>query len=167
MKAGIAIGSNLGNKTNIFLSVIKDLKKIHRGPSTFLSSSFYETEPLDCPKNSPLFLNAVVQLETEITPLELLQQLQSLEIAFGRPLHHAYNEPRTLDLDLLYCYCASPLVSSGIEFSCSSDSKLILPHPRIRERAFVLAPLAEIAPNLVLPGWEKTTKDYLFILNNK
>lgn len=155
MKAGIALGSNLGDRKNNLLLAIEKLKELHiTHPSLFLISSFHETEPLDCPKNSPLFLNAVVQLETTLSPIGLLKRLQSLEVSFGRPKEHSYHSPRPLDLDLLY-----------YEQISMSNPELILPHPRIRERLFVLAPLVEIAPNLILPDWDKTAQEYLLLLN--
>ena len=154
MRAGIALGSNLGDRKNNLLSAIEELRKIHKGHlSSFLSSSIHETEPLDCPPNSPHFLNAVVELETDLAPHELLKQLQLMEVNFGRPDEHAHHAPRTLDLDLLY-------QDAMIE----STSQLELPHSCIRKRAFVLAPLVEIAPDIVLPGWTKTAKEYLLLL---
>jgi 2-amino-4-hydroxy-6-hydroxymethyldihydropteridine diphosphokinase len=87
----------------------------------------------------PPYLNAVVQLRTSLTPLALLHALQAIETRFGRerPYHHA---PRTLDLDLL---------RHGSQRVATTE--LTLPHPRLHERAFVLVPLAEIAPDLAAP----------------
>ncbi|MFI0347517.1 MAG: 2-amino-4-hydroxy-6-hydroxymethyldihydropteridine diphosphokinase [Chthoniobacterales bacterium] len=163
MRAGIALGSNLGDRRINLLLAIENLKKIHQGPpSSFLSSSIHETEPLDCPVDSPDFLNAVIQLETDCSPRELLKQLQAIEVGFGRPPEHAHHAPRTIDLDLLYC---EKLPSCFSDFIIESTSDLELPHPRIRERLFVLAPLVEIVPDIVLPGWTKTAKGYLLLLN--
>lgn len=152
---GIALGSNLGNSQQILNQVINKLKNLHKGPvSSFLQSSFYKTAPVDCPPGSPDFLNAVIQLETEHSASLLLKLLQNLEIASGRSSPYAKNAPRTLDLDLLYCNSLT-----------LSLPELIVPHPRIRERLFVLMPLAEILPNIILPGWEKTAQEYLHDIN--
>ncbi len=90
--------------------------------------------------SGPDFLNAVVELRTSLTPQELLAALQTIELSHGRqrPFRHA---PRTLDLDLLL-YGSLQLNTPGLQ----------LPHPRMHQRAFVLAPLAELAPDLQIPG---------------
>ena len=153
MRAGIALGSNLGDRHAFLQGAVEDLKKIHEG-GDFLLSSFYETDPLDCPPGSPLFLNAAVELETSLPPLVLLDHLQVLECQSGRPGQHEFHGPRTLDLDILYC--GRLILHSG---------KLTLPHPRITERLFVLKPLAEIRPDLSLPGWSMECQNYLFKIN--
>src|SRR3990167_627019 len=151
MKAGIALGSNLGESKRVLAQAIEELKKIHTGAaSSFLVSSFHETDPVDCPPHSPRFLNAVVQLETELSPNALIKILQRIELDSGRPALHSLNAPRTLDLDLLYC-----------DTITLSTPQLILPHPRMFERLFVLAPLAEIAPELILPGKNQTVFEHL------
>lgn len=149
MRAGIALGSNLGDKKSFLNQAIGHLRELHEG-GDFLVSSFHDTEPLDCPSGSPTFLNAVAEIETSLSPLELLRRLQDLEIRSGRPQHHPKNAPRTLDLDLLYC--------DGMTLY---HPDLELPHPRMTGRAFVLAPLAEIRPQLRLPGWSMSCFDYL------
>jgi 2-amino-4-hydroxy-6-hydroxymethyldihydropteridine diphosphokinase len=155
MRAGIALGSNLGGREAILSDAIGHLREIHEH-GDFLLSSLHETEPMDCPPGSPLFLNGVVELETSLSPLELLHKCQNLEIAAGRPRNHGTNEPRHLDLDLLYC--------DGITLRLP---ELELPHPRITERLFVLAPLSEILPNLQLPGWDRSCCEYLSIIHKK
>jgi 2-amino-4-hydroxy-6-hydroxymethyldihydropteridine diphosphokinase len=107
---------------------------------------------VNCPPNSPLFVNAVVGFapqKTE-TPESLLQQLRTLEKEFGRPPKKVLNEPRSLDLDL---------IAFGTETRNSPE--LILPHPRAHLRRFVLQPLNEIAPDLILPGQAKTISQLL------
>jgi len=155
MRAGIALGSNLGDRTKLLTEAIGHLKALHVS-GEFLVSNLYETEPVDCPSYSPLFLNAVVELESTLDPLTLLYRLQSLEIELGRPKNHGINEPRTLDLDLLYL--------DGITMN---HSELVLPHPRMTERLFVLAPLADIRPDLKLSGWSLTCQEYLIRIRNK
>lgn len=155
MRAGIALGSNLGDRNALIQDAIGHLRMIHE-QGEFLISSLHETDPLDCPPGSESFLNGVVELDTSLAPLELLQRLQHLELASGRPRVHGRHAPRTLDLDLLYC--------DGMTFH---HPDLELPHPRITERHFVLAPLHEIRPDLLLPGWSMNCADYLFRISNK
>ena len=155
MRAGIALGSNLGDRSAILKQAIGHLRDLHE-EGEFLVSSFHETDPVDCPPGSPLFLNAVTELETSLPPLELLQRLQTLELAAGRPRVHGLNQPRTLDLDLLYCDEMTLLLP-----------ELVLPHPRMTERIFVLAPLAEIRPDLKLLGWDYSCEEYIFRIRKK
>jgi 2-amino-4-hydroxy-6-hydroxymethyldihydropteridine diphosphokinase len=155
MRAGIALGSNLGDRNMFLQEATGHLFRLHEtGP--FLRSGFHETIPEDCPEGSPLFLNAVVELDTSLPPLELLHELQSLERHFGRSPSPQRHAPRTLDLDLLY----------GDMMTLSSPT-LELPHPRITSRLFVLQPLAEIRPDLKLPGWHLTCQEYLRCLDKK
>jgi 2-amino-4-hydroxy-6-hydroxymethyldihydropteridine diphosphokinase len=153
MRAGIALGSNLGDRAAFLQHGVEHLRLIHEG-GDFLLSSFLETEPLDCPIGSPSFLNAVAELETSLEPIQLLNHLQSIEALTGRPKIHDHHSPRTLDLDILYCDKLALKIND-----------LELPHPRIIERFFVLAPLAEIRPNIILPGWNKSCLEYLLYLN--
>ena len=133
----VGLGANLGDAAASVREAILHLGTL---PETkfVASSSLYRSAPLDAV--GPDFINAVVELRTRLTPQALLAQLMSVEHRFGRqrPFHHA---PRSLDLDLLL------FGERRIE-----SSELCLPHPRLHERAFVLAPLAELAPALVCPG---------------
>jgi 2-amino-4-hydroxy-6-hydroxymethyldihydropteridine diphosphokinase len=149
MRAGIALGSNLGDKSALLNQAIGHLREIHES-GDFLLSGFHETEPVDCAPGTPAFLNAVAEIGTSLTPLELLHRLQHEEIRSGRPKNHARNASRTLDLDLLYC-----------DEVTLHDPELELPHPRMTERTFVMGPLAEIRPDLRLPGWQMTCREYL------
>lgn len=117
-----------------------------------LKSSLWQTTPVDCPPGSPKFVNAVVGLvpRSGETPESLLAKLQELENEFGRLRGHVLNEPRTLDLDLIVF---------GAETRLSPN--LILPHPRALVRRFVLQPLNEIAPELILPGQGKNVAQLL------
>jgi 2-amino-4-hydroxy-6-hydroxymethyldihydropteridine diphosphokinase len=117
-----------------------------------LRSSVWETEPVDCPPESPPFLNAVAGLcpIPEETPESLLSKLQELERRFGRTPKKVMNEARPLDLDI---------IAFGGEIRHSPA--LTLPHPRAMIRSFVLAPLAEIAPEFVLPGQSVTVRELL------
>lgn len=141
MRAGIGLGSNLGDRVRILQHAIHSLHQLSDLPTADRVSSLYETSPVDCAPGTPAFLNAVMEIETGTSPIELLSRLQSLEVATGRPPIRAKNEPRRLDLDLLY-----------VDQLTWNDAKLTLPHPLMLERQFVLAPLAEIAPDLILPA---------------
>jgi len=117
-----------------------------------VKSSLWQTAPIDCPPGSPPFVNAVVAITPRRgeTPESLLEQLQDLERKFGRQRKGVQNEPRPLDLDLIFF---------GDELR--GTATLILPHPRAHQRAFVLRPLSEIAPSLVLPGQDLTVRQLL------
>ena len=145
MRCGIALGSNIGNRMAHLRAGKAALAALHQGRGELLVSGVYETEPVDCAPGTAAYLNAVVEIETALEPEPLLTRLQEIECAQGRPASHGHNEPRTLDLDLLY---AGDLVLQ--------TEVLILPHPRIAVRRFVLQPLADVRPGLILPGLEKS-----------
>lgn len=138
IRAYVALGSNLGNPVSTVEDAIEAMAAL-RGSLLKAISSLYRTAPVGL-KRQPDFINAVVALDTRLAPRELLDELFALEAKFGRE-RSVKNAPRTLDLDLL-CYGEV----------AQDDPALTLPHPRMHERAFVLAPLAEIAPCLVIPG---------------
>jgi 2-amino-4-hydroxy-6-hydroxymethyldihydropteridine diphosphokinase len=115
-------------------------------------SSLWQTTPIDCPPGSPLFVNAIMgfaPLPGE-TPESLLDKLQAIEREFGRQPKQVLNEPRPLDLDL---------IAFGRETRATSN--LVLPHPRAHLRRFVLEPLNEIAPDLILPGQSRKVNELL------
>ncbi len=107
----------------------------------FVCSTIYETEPVGCERGAGSFLNAAVEFEFHGDPAHLLRELRRIEAALGRQLEHAPNASRTIDLDLLYC--------GGEQIN---TAELQLPHPRLAQRRFVLQPLADIRPSLILPG---------------
>ena len=135
--AYVAIGANLGDAQATVRRAMDDLAAL---PRTRLAarSSLYRTAPFEA--QGPDFINAVVELRTGLDPLTLLAELQRLEAEAGRERPYR-NAPRTLDLDLLRH--GDTTMHSAV---------LTLPHPRMDERAFVLLPLAEIAPALVTPN---------------
>ena len=149
----IALGSNLGDSEQIILDAMARLQLFSDAP--MLKSSIWQTPPVDCPPDSPKFVNAVagfIPRENE-TPELLLKKLLELEMEFGRASKTILNEPRILDLDLIVF---------GNETRNSPE--LILPHPRAHLREFVLQPLSEIAPELILPGQGITVSQLLAAL---
>lgn len=141
MRAGIALGSNLGDRLGHLREGRRRLLALHDGSGPFLCSKIYETTPVDCPDGSLPFLNAAIELSTQIPPLDLLAELLRIETESGRPPHHEFHGPRTLDLDFLY-----------YDHLQLSHIMLTLPHNRISDRHFVLKPLANICPERVLPN---------------
>ena len=146
----LSLGSNVGDSALILSQAIDRLRELAGSPVRV--SSVWETTPVDCPPGSPRFLNAVATFasRTGETPESLLRQLQSIEREFGRQTKVILNEPRPLDLDL---------IAFGPARRASPD--LILPHPRATMRQFVLQPLQELLPDLVLPGQTQTVTELL------
>jgi 2-amino-4-hydroxy-6-hydroxymethyldihydropteridine diphosphokinase len=141
MRTGIALGSNLGDRLAQLRDAAQALKQIP-GVSEFLRcSKIYETDPVDSDPDAPRYLNAVVEIDFEGLAMDLLDHLQALEAQFGRPSKRPRNAPRTLDLDILYL---GNLVLS--------NEVIVIPHPRLHLRRFVLQPLCDVAPDLLLPG---------------
>ena len=153
MRFGIALGSNLGDRSANLRRGIELLLERVPGILLMASGQVYETEPVDCAPGSQAFLNTVIEVEADCLPRELHVHLKAIEQALGRPEQHERNSPRTLDLDLLY---ADDVVSD--------DPVLILPHPRMHLRRFVLEPLADIRPDLVLPGQQVSVAELLAAL---
>ena len=155
LTAYIALGANLaswaGPPEATLGAAAKRLQELGRVTAR---SSLYSTEPVGF-LEQPRFVNAVVALETELEPRALLNQLLEIEKEFGRNRSTGIpNGPRTLDLDIL--------VIGHLEIN---ESGLELPHPRLTERAFVLVPLHEIAPNLQITGRGKTVEELLQLLD--
>lgn len=136
--AYVALGANLGDAEGNLRAAVRALATTP-GLALLKTSSFYRTAPVGL-RQQPDFINAAAALHSELDARALLDVLFDIEQRFGRQ-RSIPNAPRTLDLDLL-------LYGDAV----SADSALTLPHPRMHERAFVLAPLAEIAPELVVPG---------------
>lgn len=151
--AFISLGSNVGDSENIVRRAMARLAQLSAQP--LLKSSLWQTTPVDCPPGSPPFVNAVVGMTPRAgeTPESLLEKLQQLEKEFGRLQKRIVNEPRRLDLDLI-CFGGEQRATAA----------LTLPHPRAGVRRFVLQPLAEIAPALILPGQSATVADLLALL---
>ena len=148
--AFVALGSNLGDSRALMNRAFADLQSLSDQP--LLQSSLWRTTPVDCPPGSPSFLNAVAGLvpRADETPETLLAQLQRIERVFGRQPRQVRNEPRPLDLDLL-----------TFRREVRATATLTLPHPRAHLRRFVLQPLNEIAPDLILPRQTKSVRQLL------
>jgi 2-amino-4-hydroxy-6-hydroxymethyldihydropteridine diphosphokinase len=148
--AYIALGSNLGDRVKTLAAATDRLGGLGR---VVACSSLYETEPVGF-HDQPAFLNAVLALETELDPLSLLHSMLAMERELGRDRSHGIpNGPRTLDLDLLL-----------MDETITVGEELTLPHPALIRRRFVLAPLAEIAPQLRHPQRDLTIAELLALL---
>jgi 2-amino-4-hydroxy-6-hydroxymethyldihydropteridine diphosphokinase len=149
---GIALGSNLGNRSEELDAGLAFLRALaHDG--NVLAGPRLETQPVNCPPGSPPFLNSVAEIiveSIELPPLNLFGSLEDFEIARGRSPIREVNSPRPLDLDIIY-YGNQTFDQMG----------LIIPHRRAHQRLFVLQPLAHLRPNLILPGQTKTVKQLL------
>jgi 2-amino-4-hydroxy-6-hydroxymethyldihydropteridine diphosphokinase len=150
MRIGIALGSNLGDRLANLTAGREAVLRLPGVSAPELHSRVYETEPVGTGPDAGPFLNAVIEVRFAGDPLALLAGLRSVELALGRPARRPRNAPRTLDLDILY---AGDLVLR--------DDTLILPHPRLHLRRFVLAPLGDIRPELLLPGHTQTIAELL------
>jgi len=150
MRTAVALGSNLGDRLGNLHAAREAILELSNVSPPIVSSPVYETEPVDCEPGAGKFLNAVVEFEYQGDPATLLEQLIRIEEALGRKRDHPKNVSRIIDIDLLYC--GDQVVDTG---------QLQLPHPRIYSRKFVLQPLADIRPDLVLPGMKKTIRKLL------
>ena len=138
-KAYVALGANLGQAQQALKDVIDRINEEDE-VAVIKTSSFYKTTPID--SSGPDYINAVIEIKTELTAEQLLHRLLEIEKEFGRvrPVG-IHNAPRTMDLDLLL-----------FEKEEKQSEFLTLPHPRMHERAFVLVPLCESSPEVVIPG---------------
>ena len=153
-RVGIALGSNLPSQQGNRLSNIKAARDSLIGlmppAEIILQAPIYQSEPLNCPDGSPVFLNTVVEIAYDSSPLDLLKNTQAIERKLGRDTSHQRNSPRIIDIDILYFGSES-----------HHQSGLIIPHPEITHRLFVLQPLSDIRPRLLLPGNDNTIADCL------
>jgi 2-amino-4-hydroxy-6-hydroxymethyldihydropteridine diphosphokinase len=150
MRTGIALGSNLGDRLAQLCDAQNALLGLPGVRRHLRSSKIYETDPVDSDPDAPRYLNAVVEIDYEGLPMDLLDQLQMLEAQFGRPSKRPRNAPRTLDLDILY-----------LGNIVLSNEVIVIPHPRLHLRRFVLQPLCDVAPDLLLPGLPATPSQLL------
>jgi 2-amino-4-hydroxy-6-hydroxymethyldihydropteridine diphosphokinase len=145
----LALGANLGNRLvnlNIAINNLTPQMKVKK------KSPVYETPPWGF-ADQPAFLNQVVMAETDVEPEPLLKHLKRLEIALGRAPSFQ-NGPRLIDIDILF-----------YDDIMLNTASLVIPHPRLHERAFVLIPLADIAPDLIHPVLNKSVREMLADVN--
>jgi 2-amino-4-hydroxy-6-hydroxymethyldihydropteridine diphosphokinase len=150
MRVGVALGSNIGDRLSNFRAARKAIVGLASVSAPILASSIYETEPVDCEPGAAKFFNAVMEFEYDGDPADLLKKLKAIESSQGRPEDHARNVSRKIDIDLLY--------AGDMEIE---NEQLHVPHPRMHSRRFVLEPLAEIRPDLILPNQTQTVAQLL------
>jgi len=152
---GIALGSNLGNRLN-HLQLARDMvRNLIPEDTAYAQSPVYQSEPVDCPLDSPDFFNSVIEIDYIGNAYELLEQTQGIEFHFGRGMVHQHNAPRIIDLDIIYF--GEEVIKNTI---------LTIPHPEMTHRRFVLQPLVDIRPHLILPGDTATVSDHLYHLDS-
>lgn len=134
-RAFLGLGSNLGDSWATLRSAVAAI------PEVVAVSPVYETEPVGGPEQEP-YLNIVVELRTRRSPRELLELCRRLEVEAGRVRIERWG-PRTLDVDVLWV--------DGVQVD---DEDLTVPHPRMHQRNFVMRPLLDLDPSLVVPGWD-------------
>lgn len=152
-KAFVGLGSNIGSRAKYLEDAIQLLDE-HSEIQVTKKSSIYETEPVGY-LDQEAFLNMVIEVETTLVNLDLLAVCQGIEKELGRK-RTVINGPRTVDLDILLFNNENRTLE-----------KLIIPHPRLKERAFVLVPLGEIAPNRKIPTDGQVVKDVLEKLSER
>ncbi|HST29374.1 MAG TPA: 2-amino-4-hydroxy-6-hydroxymethyldihydropteridine diphosphokinase [Chthoniobacterales bacterium] len=149
MRVGIALGSNLGDR-------MENLRRARRailglvGEKNLETSPVYETEPVGCEPGASKFLNTVLEIEYDGDPMELLDHMIEIEESLGRKRDHVSSISRKIDIDLLYADDLNV-----------KNERLQLPHPRMSWRRFVLQPLADIRPDLILPGQTRPVRELL------
>ncbi|MFC2075148.1 2-amino-4-hydroxy-6-hydroxymethyldihydropteridine diphosphokinase [Bdellovibrionota bacterium] len=152
----IGVGANSGDRLH---QCRRGIAEVSRLPNTRIGqiSSFYETEPVGCESKKDWFINAVIEVTTEMEPDALLEEVLNIETTFGR-VHTPgkENQPRPLDLDILL-----------FDNLIIETERLTVPHPRLHERKFVLLPLNEIAPQALHSKLEKTASELLSCLQDE
>lgn len=154
-RVGLALGSNLGNRLSHLKEARDMLRKLAPEDAAYYQAPIYQAEPVDCPENSPDFFNTVIEIDYIGTPYDLLTYTQGVEFHFGRGIAYETNAPRVIDVDILYF--GDETIDGGI---------LTIPHPLMTHRRFVLQPLSDIRPDLILPGDTATIATHLHHLDS-
>src|SRR6476646_9441392 len=150
MRTAVALGSNIGDRLGNLRTARNSILDLPNVKAPILSSAVYETEPVGCEPGAGKFLNAIVEFEYDCDPAPLLEHLIQIEETLVRRRDQPRNVSRIIDVDLLYC---------GEQRI--NDERLRLPHPRLHLREFVLRPLDDIQPDLMLPGQKKAVRELL------
>ncbi|WP_087974058.1 2-amino-4-hydroxy-6-hydroxymethyldihydropteridine diphosphokinase [Oceanobacillus rekensis] len=145
--AYVALGTNIEPRKEHLWEALQNIAE-SESISIKKQSSIYETAPVGYTDQAD-FLNMVIEVETTLPPMELLGFCQSVELQLGRKRNIRFG-PRTIDLDIL-----------TYNQENSTVERLIIPHPRMHERAFVLVPLQEIVPDMILPVWNRPITDFI------
>ena len=149
-RVGIALGTNLGDRIGNLRAARELLRGLTPVGVHFEQAPIYQSEPVDCPDDAPDFYNTVIELDYVGEPAQLLEDTQAIEFHLGRQASAAPNAPRVIDIDILYF--DQLVIDAGL---------VVIPHPRMIHRRFVLQPLAEIRPQLTLPGDRVTISEHL------
>ncbi|OVE74973.1 2-amino-4-hydroxy-6-hydroxymethyldihydropteridine diphosphokinase [bacterium E08(2017)] len=157
MEYGLSLGSNTGDRLSnlsqavTFIRLLEDVTILQQSP-------VYESEPQGMADDfkDELFLNTVLIIESTQTPMQMLSEFQAIEENMGRPRNHGYNCPRTIDIDIIYAEDLSVDIPG-----------LIIPHPRWSSRRFVVQPLADIRPDIIIPGSKSAVSEILKTLPDK
>lgn len=152
MFTALALGSNIGNRLENIQKACEMLLS-ELGQVSFMYAPIYRSAPVACPEGSPDFFNTVVTFDYEGTAQNLHSITQKVENALGREKNTVRNAPRIIDIDIL-------LLGDQI----IQENTLIIPHPRMHLRKFVLQPLADIAPNILIPSTHKSVHEHLMLL---
>ncbi len=149
MKVGLALGSNLGDRL-VNLQRARDFLVGLAQENCYRQAPLYESAPVDCPTGSPAFYNSTIEIEFTGTPQGLLKKTQAYEVAHGRDRTLPVNSPREIDIDILY------FGEQEVR-----EKNLVIPHPRLAQRRFVLLPLSTMAPERIIKGNGKTVRQLL------
>ena len=154
MEYALSLGTNLGDRLK-YLELARQTISAHRDIEITAVSALYETEPVDVdPEFSEMnYLNAAIIIETDLSPRELSEETHAIEAEMGRSRSGDINAPRMIDIDIIY---AENLV---IE-----NERLVIPHPRWAERRFVVQPLADVRPKLIVEGQTLRVEEILLSL---
>ena len=148
----LALGSNIGNRYNNIITCIEHLKST-KGINIINCSKIYESKPMYFYKQNK-FLNMVLEISTKHNPTSLLSIIKKIEQYMGRNLNEKRNHPRIIDIDIL--------IYKNLIYSCE---ELTIPHYGLQDRIFVIKPLSDIAPNLLIPRINQTIKELMLLLD--